>query len=432
MTIGRKARAVGGAAGLAALLACAAPAAQGLRVAGAPAGAPAAVVETGGGGTFLVDRGGAVEVIALAPGATLSGVATIRELRPGDAVRYGAGRSVGGVRVIEMLEVDPPLFAEPERMVPAAEAEPLVREGRATPVDARDEASFAEAHLPGAVSVAPARLGDLAALLPRDRTRPLLVYSGNERSPLALAAARAALAAGYGDVRVLAGGLRAWEARGAITAVSASHLVRAAERPAVADLRPGASTAAGVIPGSVAVPREAMVSTLFRGATWLPALVLVGEDERDPAPREAAERIRSWRGDDELVLSPIRVLDGGFRGWVDAGGPVAGPEALAGPGALLRGPALPGTIDRAELEALFAAGGGGKLLLDVRQRGRETPSFARHVPLEDLHERVGELPRDREVIVFCHVGRRARIAWEILARNGFQVRYLRDRPPPPP
>jgi hydroxyacylglutathione hydrolase len=64
----------------------------------------------------------------------------------------------------------------------------------------------------------------------------------------------------------------------------------------------------------------------------------------------------------------------------------------------------------------------GRLVLDVRRPG-EWSDFhaagAHHVPLADLAQRVGGLPRDRDLVVVCASGYRSSIATSVLERAGF-------------
>jgi rhodanese-related sulfurtransferase len=70
---------------------------------------------------------------------------------------------------------------------------------------------------------------------------------------------------------------------------------------------------------------------------------------------------------------------------------------LAGPGAA-QAPA-----DRVSVEELkrMLAGGRAVLVLDVRSHAERVIKGARHVPLEQLEARLGELPRGREVVTYC-------------------------------
>jgi NADPH-dependent 2,4-dienoyl-CoA reductase/sulfur reductase-like enzyme/rhodanese-related sulfurtransferase len=67
------------------------------------------------------------------------------------------------------------------------------------------------------------------------------------------------------------------------------------------------------------------------------------------------------------------------------------------------------------------------LLLDVRRPDERATGFipgSIHIPLDDLRARLGELPRDKEIIVYCQTGQRSYYASRLLAQCGFQVRNL--------
>ena len=66
-------------------------------------------------------------------------------------------------------------------------------------------------------------------------------------------------------------------------------------------------------------------------------------------------------------------------------------------------------------------------LLDVRgapELAVESIPGAVNIPLPELRARLGELPRDREILVFCRSGQRAYYATRILLQNGFKARNL--------
>jgi NADPH-dependent 2,4-dienoyl-CoA reductase/sulfur reductase-like enzyme/rhodanese-related sulfurtransferase len=66
-------------------------------------------------------------------------------------------------------------------------------------------------------------------------------------------------------------------------------------------------------------------------------------------------------------------------------------------------------------------------LLDVREPVElavESAPGAVNIPLGQLRARLGELPRDREILVICRSGQRAYMASRILLHNGFRARTL--------
>ena len=69
----------------------------------------------------------------------------------------------------------------------------------------------------------------------------------------------------------------------------------------------------------------------------------------------------------------------------------------------------------------------GGFLLDVRQPAElavEHVPGAVNIPLPQLRARLGELPRDREILVICRSGQRAYYATRILLQNGFKARNI--------
>ena len=63
------------------------------------------------------------------------------------------------------------------------------------------------------------------------------------------------------------------------------------------------------------------------------------------------------------------------------------------------------------------------LLVDVREP--EEWQFCRiagavHLPMDQLAQRLNELDREREVVIYCHHGIRSQIAAQFLSRQGFK------------
>jgi rhodanese-related sulfurtransferase len=64
------------------------------------------------------------------------------------------------------------------------------------------------------------------------------------------------------------------------------------------------------------------------------------------------------------------------------------------------------------------------LLLDVRtpdEFGGGSKPGARNVPVQELAQRLGELPKDRPIVVFCRSGGRSASARATLTQAGFEV-----------
>lgn len=66
---------------------------------------------------------------------------------------------------------------------------------------------------------------------------------------------------------------------------------------------------------------------------------------------------------------------------------------------------------------------GGVVLLDVREPFERRvaaidPSL--HIPMNEVPSRLREIPKDREVIVYCHSGQRSWLVAAFLARQGYR------------
>lgn len=103
------------------------------------------------------------------------------------------------------------------------------------------------------------------------------------------------------------------------------------------------------------------------------------------------------------------------------------PVNMAG---FVAGNILRGDVDAvhwSDLAKAQAQGDAGPMVVDVRARSEVAAGAASgtvNIPLGELRQRLGELPRDREVWVHCGVGQRSYYAARILKQRGFRVRNL--------
>ncbi|GHZ34428.1 putative NADH oxidase [Vibrio cholerae] len=69
-----------------------------------------------------------------------------------------------------------------------------------------------------------------------------------------------------------------------------------------------------------------------------------------------------------------------------------------------------------------------QVLLDVRNPGElESIGFlegAINIPVDQLRHRMNELPKDKEIVIYCQVGLRGNVAYRQLVNNGFKARNL--------
>lgn len=68
-----------------------------------------------------------------------------------------------------------------------------------------------------------------------------------------------------------------------------------------------------------------------------------------------------------------------------------------------------------------------QLLLDVRNPDELNNGFipgAINIPVDQLRNRINELPRDKEIVIYCQVGLRGHVAYRQLVNNGFKAKNL--------
>ncbi|WP_315114055.1 DsrE/DsrF/DrsH-like family protein [Clostridium intestinale] len=88
---------------------------------------------------------------------------------------------------------------------------------------------------------------------------------------------------------------------------------------------------------------------------------------------------------------------------------------------------LNGTTDITSVNELSEYNSENSTLLDIRETIEvESGSIEGgiNIPLNSLRNRMNELPKDKEIIVYCAVGLRGHIASRILTQNGFKVKNL--------
>jgi rhodanese-related sulfurtransferase len=77
-----------------------------------------------------------------------------------------------------------------------------------------------------------------------------------------------------------------------------------------------------------------------------------------------------------------------------------------------------------DLAGFAAAHANGAVVIDVRQPDEYASGHvpgARSVPLDQLPQRVGEMPRDQRVYLICRPGKRSLAAVDLLTRAGIDA-----------
>lgn len=301
---------------------------------------------------------------------------------------------------------------QPEELIPMVMEGP--EKGRFVLIDSRPGKRYEEAHVPGAISI-PA--DDIEAkgkdLLPADKTTTLIFYCGGVTCGLSPASAAAAKKMGYSDIKVMLKGAPGWKKAGQALVASDSFVEKG--NIILLDVRPEADAAAGHIERAVNIPFAKLAEAESDFPPKAPVVVYGNGDEAG----KAVKMISKWG------LKTVALIDGGLQGYVARGHQLANgkPESEI---SWIR------QLGKGEVSAdefLKAAEGGGAntVILDVRTPD-ETASgkfaSAMTIPLDALEARISELPKDKEILVYCSTGARAEMGHQLLAKSGFKSRFL--------
>jgi rhodanese-related sulfurtransferase len=80
------------------------------------------------------------------------------------------------------------------------------------------------------------------------------------------------------------------------------------------------------------------------------------------------------------------------------------------------------SVDASEVADLLREQPDGVFLLDVREADEREAAVilpSVHIPMNSIPDRLEEIPRDREVIVYCHTGGRSAMVAAYLEGQGF-------------
>lgn len=298
--------------------------------------------------------------------------------------------------------------------------------------DARPVKRFGKAHVPSAKPAHP-KDDNFLSLLPAEKDALLVFYCGGPTCPYTGISVEKAGKAGYTNLKGYQAGLPGWKKSKLAVHAEAGWLGKNLNtQTVILDVRDKTASSQSHIKGAVALPLadlQAMTQRFIKEKTTaeLPGvtdqrapIVVYADSHTSKEALLAYKELRDWG------YSGATVLNGGFGSWQQAGLPTAqGPAATQ---IVYEKKLAPGAVAPAEFAALEKSRD-GVLFIDVRTE-QETATGAlkdaRLIPLEQLDAAVAELPRDKELIIYCANGIRAEMAYETLNKQGFKVRFLNE------
>lgn len=298
--------------------------------------------------------------------------------------------------------------------------------------DARPGKRFGAAHIPGAKSAFP-KEDDFLSKLPGDKDALLVFYCGGPTCPYTSNAVEKAQKAGYTNLKGYQLGLPGWKKAKLPVHSEPGWLAKNLDpQHVVLDVRPETQSSQSHIKTAVAMPvseLQAMTEQFIKqqkppqlpNVSDLRAPVIVYADNH--TSREALlayKELRNWG------YKKATILKGGFNVWETANLPTeSGP---AGEKIVYEKKLAPGAIAPQDFVALEKSRD-DVVFVDVRTE-QEVASGkiegARHIPLEQLEDKAGTLPKDKKVVVYCANGIRAEMAHRTLEQMGINNVYLNE------
>ncbi len=172
------------------------------------------------------------------------------------------------------------------------------------------------------------------------------------------------------------------------------------------------------IKGAVNIPLEELskAKKLFPKQKNAPIIIYCTKDNLS---QKAFEIVRKWG------YINTSYLEGGIEAWKKAGG-----EVFAGQlkkDIVYVPKPKPGTIGVDEFKKITGKIPTNVIILDVRDPEETQIAMikgAKNIPVNELKDRLNELPKDKEIVVHCATGMRAEMAYNILKEAGYNVKFL--------
>ena len=187
------------------------------------------------------------------------------------------------------------------------------------------------------------------------------------------------------------------------------------------DIRSSKEAKKGFIKGAVNISEKDIDKALksFPKKEMKPPIVIYGAKDDGSAEKVAMKLIKAG------YLGP-RVLSGGFDAWQTANYAVeTGKQAKK----IVYVPKpKSGSIPVAEFDAFAKSVPASIQIVDVRNKEEveETGKIkgSINIPAGEVGDHLAEIPKDKDLVVYCSTGARAEMAYTMLKEKGYKVRFL--------
>ncbi len=368
------------------------------------------------------------EIVFFDDSTVLKNAENYKEIPPQESIKIVYAKKNGKLFAKE-IEVKKGLSVPPEQLMTAEQLASLVakgpEQGKYILLDSRPKEMYNQGHIPTAVAMPFFAFDKLQEkILPKDKDITQIYYCGGFSCTLSPLSAKKAEKLGYKDVKVFHAGIPEWRKAGHIVVSNVEGILdyKKQEQPFILiDLRPKNVIEQGHIPGAVALPDTGLASMQSSFPNYKAApIILYDEDGKAVSTQEAYKLVAGWG------YKQVTILDGGFKSWLKSGENVAKGAAASKIEYVRK--LLPGEVDVEVFKSLVNKPSPDTLILDVRlasEAAADALPNTKNIPLDELEQRLNELPKDKKIVVHCATGTRAEMAYNILKKAGLNAGYVK-------
>jgi rhodanese-related sulfurtransferase/plastocyanin len=384
--------------------------------------------------SMQLDLAGSKEIVRFDP-ATLKvidagdpkKVEFLREVKKGHEARVVYSMK-GNEKWAESISFKGPIKVPADQLVNYDYVTKLVAQGpekgNYVLVDSRPLLRFQEGTIPTAINLPYPAFEKNVGLLPADKNKLVVFFCQGVTCMMSPMSLRKAQALGYTNVKVYREGVPEWQMKDYL--VTTPQFVKAAYVdkgiPAVfVDARPEINATAGHIIGAVNVPPAAVKGVLKSLPDPKLKAPIVVYDARGGTDAVAVAREFIKAGQ-----SNVQVMNGGLVGWQAAGNPIEAGVPAAKQVAYVPKP-RPGSLPADQFSKLARATPSEVLILDVRNTDEANAGMIKGallIPDEELAARMGEVPKNKQIVTHCATGVRAEMAYHKLKEAGYNAAFL--------
>ena len=327
-----------------------------------------------------------------------------------------------GVKTAVKLIEKPPVKISAEMLMTTADVEKLValgsEKGKYFLYDSRPLPRFQDGFIPTAVNLPFPAFDKLAEkLLPKDKNALIIFYCAGVTCNMSPGSADKAKKLGYTNIKVYKDGMPAWLEKN--YGVLSTQFLKEAwidkDIPNVLlDVRAEKETAKGFIKGAVAFPSKKAATFAKKLAVKKNAPIVV-YDQQGGKDAEAVAKVLLKVG-----FKRVLVLAGGFDSWQAAKFDVASGKLSAN--ATYTPKLRPGEINLDEFKKYAAKLPANVMIIDARTTHEGHAGMlktAKLIPVEELKDRLAEIPKDKLIVFYCNTGTIAEVAYNTMKELGY-------------